>query len=451
MLPPARVRDRDGRAVAFDADRVCQALFAATAALGRPDALRARELGDSAVHFLAQEYEGQEPTTAQVAEVVAKVLRQLGHAELARAYEARGGADAAGPSPYSPDLADAVARGLLHLDDADRLAAGVLGPPGHEAPPAARLVSDGPDGRADAVNLNTAAPPSHAVALAQGPLFAAAAAPAAEPRGARAEAMLDQLGPTRVTWHVSEDDFTDPGRDRLARAAARLGVTFAFDRPRRPVALGCGLDRDHPAALLVAGLGLPALAAQPGLLADRDRFLHRLGSLVRLALSAAVQKRARLRQRLGEAVTRGFLLDRARLVAVPVGLDEVVRQFTSWGLANGGESLELGAAIVRRIREVLRDGGRALGLTACVDGPSSFALAGRPERPTIAGLTPWDEGASVASQLRAAGALHAGEAGVAAVFAPPGAAASVLEQAWRQGDIARLRLLSAAAVPPGAS
>ena len=69
------------------------------------------------------------------------------------------------------------------------------------------------------------------------------------------------------------------------------------------------------------------------MLADADRFRQRLGSLARLALSVAVQKRDRIRQqaRADTALRRGFLLDRARLVVVPVGLDEAAEGCTRTG------------------------------------------------------------------------------------------------------------------------
>ncbi|MFO0846886.1 MAG: hypothetical protein U0797_31730, partial [Gemmataceae bacterium] len=247
----------------------------------------------------------------------------------------------------------------------------------------------------------------------------------------------------RVDWHLSVADFGDRGRlcSVIDRALTGAAVGFVFDHPRRPVALAEGLDRDRPAALLVAGLHLPALAGQPGMLADPERFLQRLGSLVRLALSAAVQKRAFLRRqpRAGADVTSGFLLDRARFVAVPVGLDEVVRQYTGWGMSNGGPSLEFGRRVVRRLADVLRDDGRRAQLDACLDGPFSFELNG------VAGPTPWDAAAPPRSQLRAGGAVHsAGGLGTLALFVgdeTPGAVADLLEQAWRQTDVVRLRLL----------
>ncbi len=236
---------------------------------------------------------------------------------------------------------------------------------------------------------------------------------------------------------------------RVVRHALEgAAVCFVFDRPRRPIPLAEGLDRAHPATLLVAGIHLTQLARQPGMLADAGRFRQRLGSLVRLALSAAVQKRdfvrREARRHAAADVTSGFLLDRARFVVVPVGLDDVVRQFTGWSLASGGESLELAKHIVRRIVEVLRQDGRATQMDACVDGPVSFQLEGE----GVAGLTAWDHGATAKSQLQAAGELHAvAGQGTAALFLPdnlppsPDQVVDWLQLAWRQTDVARVRLV----------
>jgi hypothetical protein len=174
-----------------------------------------------------------------------------------------------------------------------------------------------------------------------------------------------------------------------------------------------------------------------------------------LAFSAAVQKRRflheqdRCRSATEPALTSGFLLDRARFVVTPVGLDEVVNQFTDWGLSNGGDSLELGRQIVQRLRDVLRQAGRAAHLDACLDGPFAFGLEGAPtQRESVAGLTPWDATAAVRSQLRAAGLLHGlAEHGTLALRLPreesvePEQMVEWLRSAWRQTDVVRLRLV----------
>src|SRR5260370_2153818 len=77
---------RDGRLVAFEADRISQSLFAAGESLNRPDAFTARELTDGVLHFLSGELNGAIPKTAQVAHMICKDVRQLGQASIAQAY-----------------------------------------------------------------------------------------------------------------------------------------------------------------------------------------------------------------------------------------------------------------------------------------------------------------------------------------------------------------------------
>jgi hypothetical protein len=314
------------------------------------------------------------------------------------------------------------------------------------------------------VNLNAASPPPRAGELGGGPLFPGPSGGVSpERRSALADAMFDALlhaGPDRVRidWHVGPSDCAPEARgrlERLARAALDgAPVAFAFDRPKRPVALAEGVDRGTPGVMLTVGLHLPRLASRDDA-GNPERFLRKLTSLARLALSAGVQKRAFLRQRerlraearpIGPAVSTGFLLDRARLVVAPVGLDEVVRTFTGDGLASGGPALEFGKQIVTRLRDVLTQDGRQTALETCLDGPTSFALAGEVTAPArVAGLTPWGP-AAVRDQLRAAGALHAvAGCGTLAAFVPdddpPSAAAAAdwLLLAWQRSDVVRLR------------
>src|SRR5215468_6792840 len=82
--PFAWVYKRDGRLVPFDADKISRSLFAATEALGRPDAFLARELTDSILHFLAADSDGGVPTTARIADTVVQVVRELGQPALAQ-------------------------------------------------------------------------------------------------------------------------------------------------------------------------------------------------------------------------------------------------------------------------------------------------------------------------------------------------------------------------------
>ena len=260
----------------------------------------------------------------------------------------------------------------------------------------------------------------------------------------------------RTNWHLSESDFRPEAAQRLIRTAQSVlngtAIGFIFDRPRRAAPLAEGVDRRHPALLLTVGLNLPRLAEQPGVDGDPARLLKKLGSLARLALSAAVQKRDYLRRR--EAVpgappvTSGFLLDRARLAAAPVGLDVVVQAFTGRGLCSGGAALEFGKQVVQTLHDVLRQEGGQTRLATCLDGPDDFHF-GELAVARVAGLTPWDAAAPVKHQLRAAGALHAvAEGGGAALFLPQNpqltakVVADALRMAWKQTDVSRVRFAS---------
>jgi hypothetical protein len=553
--PPAWVHKRDGQLVPFDADKISRSLFAATEELGHPDAFLARELADGVVHFLTLESEGVTPTTKQIAEVVIKVVRELGQPALAEAFARFGQERArhsakpqeaeAAPSSefvlrfprgaplsavlsactreyalqtvFTRDLAAAQNAGLLTLADLEipnELVGCMLGPP----PDAQQgliaaleqlrrfvgrfVVLDGPEyllaahgrpsvgvfvrdlvvglrlaGLRGIVNLNSVAPPSWAGELAEGPLFASQqrkphSGQLNELTGELAKELLSSAAAVRIDWHLSERDFTaEPERRERVRQLARLALegaplAFVFDRPRRQTALAEGIDRQHPAVLMSVGLHLPRLALQPGIDGDQARFLSKLGSLARLALSAGVQKREYLRRlersrrrehepETSATVTNGFLLDRARLVVAPLGLDSVVHSFVKKGLSSGGAALDFARQIVLRLRDVLRQDGRTVHLDTCLDGPFEFHHAQAAEQndqwplaENVAGLTAWETTATLKSQLRSAGVLHGvAEHGTLALFLPedetpsPEQHADWLHTAWQQTDVVRLRLV----------
>jgi hypothetical protein len=516
---PEQVRKRDGRVVPFDAGKISQALFAATEALGRPDAFLARELTDGVLHFLAAENDEQTLTTAQIAETVTKTVRELGQPALAEAFanrrkppadESEGAIILRAPrdippphfvpqllrdytrqAVYTSQLIAAQSDGLLTiagLDAPGEFAAAVVGP-GDNLEDVRRWVSgtvvfDGPEfahvhdvepfvretlpaarllGLRAVVNLNCAAPPPWAGDLARGPLFDRHEAADEAAMYAAAGRWLERVGQSspgvHLNWHVAERDCAEGRLSSVARVAAQGGaITFHFDRPRRPVNLADGIDRQHSAVLLTVGLHLPRLAEQAGLTDNVNLLLHKLGSLARLAVSAGVQKREYLR-RLERAhpspLTTGFLLDRARLVVAPVGLDHVVRRMLGRGLTSGGAALDLGKQIVTRLRDVLKQEARTTHLDACVDGPSDFGLAGPPsDGAGVAGLTAWDANAATKNQERAGGALHAVvDRGTMALFLrreelTPETIAECLRQAWENSDVAGVRVCVAESAMP---
>lgn len=570
VAPLTWVYKRDGRLVAFAADKISRSLFAASEQLGQPDAFLARELTDGILHFLSSETEGAIPTTAQIAEQVIKVVRELGHPGLSQAFadswakhrQAEGRRfvteEVSGEQPAAPvqkksnraelarwveaapppahlawqlsrallrdysldeiftrDLRAAHADGLLVLGNLGtplELAGAVLGRSGihsemsgpHlsqviqeargfagewlavDCPEYALAACSAPQSSAAdyardmrlglaatglrlVVNLNCAQPPVWAGELAEGPLFAGHPR-IPEPPGELADAVLDHFlqaasgeqglpvrGMVRVDWHLGERDFQSTGAARLLRVARRAAeggeLAFVFDRPQQPPPLAEGMDRQHPAALMTVGLNLARLAGQPKVGKDPDLFVQKLGSLVRLALSAACQKRDFLRRhRLGRpGVTRGFLLNRARLLLAPIGLDEAIRVLLGRGL-DSAPGLELAQRMVRELRQILRHDGAAAHLDTCLDAPANFTLDEEPltfARPAslVAGLTPWTSETPAKDQLRLAGVLHAKESGTAAVLLaqdhPIAAeqAADLLRFAWLQTEIVRLRFV----------
>jgi hypothetical protein len=268
--------------------------------------------------------------------------------------------------------------------------------------------------------------------------------------------------PLRIDWHVAEHDFAPAARERLRRVvrhACNGPVAIAFDRPRQPVALAEGLDRRHSAVLLSVGLHLTRLVAQQGVRGDPELFVQKLGSLARLALSAAVQKRDFLRRHGGADLRRGFVLERARLVVVPIGLESAVRALTGRGLCDG-KPPDLARDIVRRLGDVLRHDGASALIDATVDGAAGFVLE-RSVRPRsgemtlehVAGVTAWEPAAAAKVQLRAAGALHSVTgSGTAAVllsedhFSGSDNLIDVLSWAWQQTDVVRVQFLRPAQV-----
>jgi len=266
----------------------------------------------------------------------------------------------------------------------------------------------------------------------------------------------------RVDWHLGRNDFTADASTTLLRLARRalegLPLAFAFDRPRRVVSLAEGLDWPHPAALLTVRLHLPRLIEQSGSDLDVPLFVKKLGSLARLALSAAKQKRDFLRRHIHNRpfLEEGFLLDRARLVVAPVGLEAAAQMLLGHGLCSGGSAPEFARQVVQRLHSVLQQDGRACVLDTCVDSApeceyeTSLSENRGREIPVreACGLTAWDATAGAKSQLRAASVLHGVVgSGTAAVLLPEDALpsaeeiAELLTYAWKQTEVVRVRFV----------
>jgi hypothetical protein len=574
LSPSTWVQKRDGRLVPFEADKISRALFAASERLGHPDAFMTRELTDGILHFLTLESTGGTLATSQIAELVVKVVRELGQPKLAREFAAGGRrkketpplivhaspptsdekrrqampvdrwissiahpsdvaaqsaraclADYSKREVFSRDLIAAHTEGLLAIRGLATplelagyvLPAAGLGGNGwrleigqvFEALDKVRAIAgelvalDGPEyllarfhtaegavgeftraltlglrltGLHAVLNLNCAAPPPWAEGLADGPLFAQQVRSTDnEQLAILVDALLEQFKPdpslrrsVRLDVHLGSRDFDSDSPGRLLRfvrcALDDLPVAFVFDRPATTVELADGLDRKHPAALMSVGLNLPRFAEHLGSRCNPSVFLDKLGSLGRLALSAATQKREFLRRhsRNRPEMTRGFLLERALLIAIPIGLPAVTRTVVGQDICSSHAGIDFAKRVVEQLRNVLHADGQTYQLETRLgsgfehrfwedlndheDGiasSTSDATAG-----VVAGLTTWDSTAPAKNQIKVAGALHGiSESGTAAVLFPKEALltsemlAALLRQAWENTSIVRLQFV----------
>jgi hypothetical protein len=519
MPLPTWVLKRDGRQEAFEADKISQALFAATEALGAPNAFLARELTDGALHFLAQEASDHALPTTQIADLVEKVVRELGQPAVAQAFAQAFAhrahpARAARPQAEKPvraltcavpltapphevvrtsleaytlqavfgrDLAAAHAEGLIALcglTSPGALASIVIDGAGPAAEPgwqvglrqveqaaAPRVVVDSAErylqhhgadwlialdralafqNKEAILNVNSAVAPRWAQDAEGGPLFPGGSASAAVSAQEVLQILLRLKSPRlRVDWHLQGSDFDDAARRRVlhdvlvVHDAARCA--FVMDRPRQPVHLAEGVDRDRSGALLEVGLNLPSFLRRPDVDGDAQRFLAKLPSLARMAVRAGAQKRKYLRHQGGD-LGRGFLLDRAALVVTPLGLDAVVQSLLNQSCARSPRSLDFAQEIVAKLMDQLQADGRAAHLDVVLDSPCAFAAVAD-------GLPCSDPGAAPEDQLRAAAALQRlAMRGTAVIHVPKDFGLErrleLLEKAWRDGGIVRLRFVA---------
>lgn len=300
-----------------------------------------------------------------------------------------------------------------------------------------------------AVNVHAAEPPAWAQVRGAGPLFPDGATDAEVSRRAeRLHRLLEGAPPDpdwRLTLHLQSDDFASgPGRDLLRWATRRTldgqPVAFALDRPRRPVMLAAGVDRRHPGTLMEVGLNLPALLRRPDIAGDGPSLLKRLPSLARMAVSAGVQKRRFLRSHADRTLlARGFVLERTRLLVVPVGLGDVVRALIGQGPVESPLSLELAEQIIAALTGGLVEAGRVAHLEIALDGPGPGLSCELGD-----GANAGDALAPPRKQLHAADRLLAPTGGTAVVYldaekvVTPDDLIDLLHHTWKRTDLARV-------------
>ncbi|MDO9535189.1 MAG: ribonucleoside triphosphate reductase, partial [Bacillota bacterium] len=81
-----KIIKRDGRVVAFDQERIINAIFKAAEAVGGADRRTAGKLSQQVVALLNEKYRDELPSVEEVQDLVEKVLIENGHAKTAKAY-----------------------------------------------------------------------------------------------------------------------------------------------------------------------------------------------------------------------------------------------------------------------------------------------------------------------------------------------------------------------------
>ncbi len=83
---PEKIVKRDGRVVAFDQERIINAIFKAAKAVGGADRKMAAKLSQEVLAILQQSFPDSYPSVEEVQDIVEKVLIENGHAKTAKAY-----------------------------------------------------------------------------------------------------------------------------------------------------------------------------------------------------------------------------------------------------------------------------------------------------------------------------------------------------------------------------
>jgi hypothetical protein len=427
---PEWIRDADGTRALFEPEEISRDLFAAMEARGEPNSFLARELTDAVLFFLDQNAEA-EIERAELAELVRKVVHELGHPDLADEYEALQQVPDASPrvdqvevvEPLTPllgairgrepplELERVVSRSLLrdystrHVYPRDLLSAAeqrLIVLTDLESP--LELAS---------MNLHVSQETDLLAALLDGRqvvservvLFGieklgispaqvqTALTRAGEITGLHLEVRLNHAEtPAAVTGLFSSAPSEEAGpidhRDWLTglKPHSRLSIGWHLDESHltpdtaerllaaREVELIFPPSRPTPkaeAVLTSVGMNLGELFAQLGEKIDLDLYLKNLGTLTRLAKSVGYVRRKYLRKHAREAALRGFRLERARLRVVLTGLEEVARHLAGSAASSPSKWVEMQVKLLTTVRESL-DRDRPGSLPSIVETVQTF-------------------------------------------------------------------------------
>jgi hypothetical protein len=174
----------------------------------------------------------------------------------------------------------------------------------------------------------------------------------------------------RRFWHLSA---VNPDGAWAGLLPNDAGAEFVFDHPKRPTWLGPGLTRESKAALVRVGVNIERLLEMVGgWPADVPTLLHKAAALARFAKTAGHVKQDWLRKHGPARLREAFLLDRATVVVVPLGLAAVI---TRHGLLHTDVPRQLLAAIRHAVET---DRPRQIPVAVDSDWDAASALAELP-------------------------------------------------------------------------
>ena len=86
MMPPEKIRKRDGRIVPFDEKKIVRAIYRAMLAAGEGSLEAAEQAADMVVKALDERFPGQIPGVEDIQDIVEETLIRMGYARTAKAY-----------------------------------------------------------------------------------------------------------------------------------------------------------------------------------------------------------------------------------------------------------------------------------------------------------------------------------------------------------------------------
>jgi hypothetical protein len=152
-----------------------------------------------------------------------------------------------------------------------------------------------------------------------------------------------------------------------AMLSLRISGTIVFDRPGKSPWRAIGAD--CPSNLSTVRINLPVLWRELAPVEQVDSFVERIGGLVRLAFAAGRAKQSFLRRHGPADLRDAFVLDRASLLVIPLGVEEVAVELAK--LADRPKEVSLFEASMNKSMTSAASECSTRGLTCLVRGDAT--------------------------------------------------------------------------------